>query len=98
MSGAKIRFTLDEVLEALDQNYAIPGDGEDSDIDSEYSESDTEAVEGMDVSLQDEEPDAVEDLHAVDMIESDDEDETSSRPVETSPSGRLASFDFLNTK
>ena len=52
----------------------------------------TEVLEATDASLQDEEPDAFDDLHAVDVIESDDEEETSSR------SGRLASFDFSNIK
>ena len=36
MSGAKDRFTLSEVLEILDTIYAIPGNGEGSDIASEY--------------------------------------------------------------
>ena len=79
-------------MDALDENYAITGDGEDSDIASEFSESDTEVREATHAPLQDEEPDAFDDLHAVDVIESDDEEETSSR------SGRLASFDFSNIK
>ena len=72
MALAKYRFTLSEVLEALDENYAIPGDGEDSDIASEFSESDTEVLEATDSPLPDEEPDAFDDLHAVDVIESDE--------------------------
>ena len=79
-------------MDALDENYAITGDGEDSDIASEFSESDTEVLEATDAPLQDEEPDAFDDLHAVDVIESDDEEEMSSRP------GRLASFDFSNAE
>ena len=88
MAVAKNRFTLNEVLKALES--PIPSDGEDSDIASKFSESDTEVLEATDAPLQDEEPDAFDDLHAVDVIESDDEEETSSR------SGRLASFDFSN--
>lgn len=42
MSGVRNTFTLDEVLGILDENYAIPGDGENSDIDSELSDLDAE--------------------------------------------------------
>ena len=38
MANARNRLTLDEVLDVLDETYGIPGDGEDSDIDSEISE------------------------------------------------------------
>ena len=45
MSGEGDRFTLSEVIDILDQNYAIPGNGEDLDIASDFSESDHELGE-----------------------------------------------------
>ena len=98
MSGERGRFTLSEVIDILDQNYAIPGNGEDSDIASDFSESDHELGEvptdgeTTAAALEDEEFEILEDLHAVDVVESDDEDTRMTHP------GRLPSYDFSETK
>ena len=98
MSGERSRFTLSEVIDILDENYAIPGNGEDSDIASDFSESDHELGEvptdgeTTAAALEDEEFEILEDLHAVDVVESDDEDTRMTHP------GRLPSYDFSGTK
>ena len=75
MSGKKDKFTLGEVLEILDQNYAIPGNGEDSNIASESDHELGEVPldgETAAAPLEDEELEILEDLHTVDVVESDD--------------------------
>ena len=93
MSDERDRLTLGEVLDILDQNYAISGNGEYSDIASDFSESDHELgevpsdSETAAAALEDEELEILEDLHAVDVVESDED-------TGVTHLGRLPSYDF----
>lgn len=76
MSGTRQALSFDAVLDALSVNYAIPGDGEQSDIDSEFSDcdgdSETAEPNAVERTEEDTEADNLDDLHAIDVVESED--------------------------
>ena len=87
-------FTAEEILQFLDENYDIPGDGEHSELDSDDENLLVEevAISDDEGSENEENPD---DIHSFDVIEessSDSEvDETADPAVRR---GRLPQFDF----
>ena len=50
----------------------IPADGEHSDIDSDLAESDGEISDDIGTAVEDEEDSNLDDLHAIDVVESED--------------------------
>ena len=49
------------------------------------------------VPLDDNEPEFLQDIHAIDMVDSGYEEAASTRPLETSRPGRLAPYNFSET-
>lgn len=84
-------MTLNEVVDVLEQDYGISYDGVCSDIDCELSAFSKPDVEGLS-SVQDEQVEILSNLHDVDLIETDEEEET------VAQSGKILAYNFSNTK
>lgn len=82
MAERRTQFTTDEVLTLLQDHYDIPGDGEQSEFSDSDHESDTNDILGTEdvgvdlFSSENTTAAALDDLHAIDIIESDNEAES----------------------
>ena len=87
MSHGAQRFTADEIIEFLDTNYDIPGDGERSEVDSdeEALPSDEESSD-----LGKEEAGNIDNIHNLDIT--DEDDSQSNEPP--AARGRFPTYDF----
>ena len=83
---------LNEVLDILEQDYGIPDDGVCFNIDLELAAFSKPDVGGLSSSVHDEQVEILSNLHDVDLIEIDKEEETVAQP------SQIPAYNFSNTK